>query len=216
LTSSELEVAVCAVREPSPAHTLKEQAMKTRIDTTNLPDPARADGGLVFLSTWSTGTPQRQRETTEAIARAWGSRPWPHDGLLSYTVYAGADGSTVAHRSHWRDEEAYQDFFAHGRDERNAEIDEAVPGIERLGLHKTRLREGAARAAGDDRVAGAVVITEGVGGTEGDAGAPGLISVHFHETTDGARTLRYAEWENGEGLPEEGRYRLAYGFEPVR
>lgn len=185
--------------------------MKAHVDATTLPDPARADGGLVFLSTWSTGTPERQRATVDAIATAWGSRPWPHEGLLSYTVYAGADGSTVAHRSHWRDEEAYQDFFAHGRDERNAEIDAAVPGIERLGLRKTRLRDGMARAAGDARTAGAVVIAEGEAGAEA---APGLISVHFHVTTDGGRVLRYEEWESGKGLPEEGRYRLAYAIEP--
>lgn len=186
--------------------------MRTHTDTTTLPDPARADGGLVFLSTWSTGTPQRQRATVDAIARAWASRPWPHEGLLSYTVYAGADGSTVAHRSHWRDDEAYQDFFAHGRDERNTEIDAAVPGIERLGLHKTRLRGGIARAAGDDRVPGAIVIAEGEDGVP--EAAPGLISVHFHVTTDGERVLRYEEWESGEGLPEEGRYRLAHAIEP--
>ncbi|MER5254665.1 hypothetical protein [Streptomyces sp. NPDC002855] len=188
--------------------------MKTRISATTLPDPARADGGLVFLSTWSTGTPERQRAAAEAIAEAWGSRPWPHEGLLSYTVYAGADGSTLAHRSHWRDEEAYQEFFARHRDERNADIDRAVPGIERLGLHRTRLRGGVARAAGDERVAGAIVITEGDTGLPG--AAPGLIGVHFHVTTDGERVIRHEEWESGDGLPVEGRYRLAYGFEPVR
>lgn len=185
--------------------------MKAHVDATTLPDPARADGGLVFFSTWSTGTPERQRATVDAIADAWGSRPWPHEGLLSYAVYAGADGSTVAHRSHWRDDEAYQDFFAHGRDERNAEIDETVPGIERLGLHKTRLRDGTARAAGDGRVARVVVIAEGGAGT---VAAPGLISAHFHVTTDGGRVIRYEEWESGEGLPDAGKYRLAYGIEP--
>ncbi|MFH8486455.1 antibiotic biosynthesis monooxygenase [Streptomyces longisporoflavus] len=192
--------------------------MKTLTDATTLPDPARADGGLVFLSTWSTGTPERQRAAVDAIAEAWASRPWPHEGLLSYTVYAGADGSTVAHRSQWRDDEAYQDFFARGRDERNAEIDAAVPGIERLGLNKTRLRGGVARAAGDERVAGAVVITEADADAEQAVpeDAPGLISVHFHETTDGARVIRYAEFESGDGLPEEGRYRLAYHFRPRR
>ncbi|MFG2646222.1 antibiotic biosynthesis monooxygenase [Streptomyces sp. NPDC048436] len=192
--------------------------MKTRTDAATLPDPAYVDGGLVFLSTWSTGTPERQRAAADAIAEAWESRPWPHEGLLSYTVYAGADGSTLAHRSHWRDEEAYEDFFAHGRDARNADIDRAVPGIERLGLHKTRLRGGVARADGDDRVAGAIVIGEvdaEAQDSEATAGtAPGLISVHFHVTTDGARVIRYAEWASGEGLPEAGRYRLAYGFTP--
>ncbi|MGW5737982.1 MULTISPECIES: antibiotic biosynthesis monooxygenase [Streptomyces] len=197
--------------------------MQAYTDTTTLPDPARAHGGLVFLSTWSTGTPDRQRATVEAIAAAWGSRPWPHEGLLSYTVYAGMDGSTVAHRSHWRDEEAYEDFFAHGRDERNSEIDAAVPGIERLRLHKTLLRDGTPRAAGDDRAVRVIVMAEGEseGESEGvDAGderserAPDLISAHVHVTTDGRRVLRYEEWASGEGLPEEGTYRLALRMEP--
>ncbi|MFG2499668.1 antibiotic biosynthesis monooxygenase [Streptomyces sp. NPDC048441] len=188
--------------------------MKTRTDAT-LPDPARADGGLVFFSTWSTGTPERQRAAAEAIAEAWASRPWPHEGLLSYTVYAGADGSTLAHRSQWRDDAAYQDFFANGRDERNGDIDRAVPGIERLGLHKTRLRGGVPRAAGDERVAGAVVIAEADPGSGSPQVAPpGLISVHFHLATDSSGGIRYEEWESGEGLAEEGRYRLAYGFVP--
>ena len=186
--------------------------MRTRTNAT-LPDHADAGDGLVFLSTWSTGTPERQRAAADAIAEAWESRPWPHEGLLSYTVYAGADGSTLAHRSQWRSEAAYEDFFAHGRDERNAEIDAAVPGIDRLGLNKTRVRGGVARAAGDDRAVGAIVITEGEGSgvREGD---PGLISVYFHVTTDGLRVIRYEEWASGEGLPEAGTYRLAIGIQP--
>ncbi|MFF8639292.1 antibiotic biosynthesis monooxygenase [Streptomyces sp. NPDC015345] len=185
------------------------------------PDPARPDAGLTFLSTWSTGSPERQRATLDTIARVWRSRPWPHEGLLSYTVYAGSDGSTVLHHSQWRDEQAYQEFFAsaeNGRDARNADIDAAVPGIERLALAKTRLYrswpDGAGRSGRSGREPGAVVIVEvdfegpdverqrawvdGVLDALNSDPVPGeaLISAHFHVSTDGTKVVNYAEWES--------------------
>ncbi|MET7363150.1 antibiotic biosynthesis monooxygenase [Streptomyces sp. NPDC005562] len=238
------------------------------------PRPARPDAGLTFISTWSTGSPERQRATLDAIATAWGSRPWPHEGLLSYAVYAGADGSTVLHHSQWRDEAAYQEFFAHsgnGRDARNADIDAAVPGIARLGLNKTRLyrswtgnREGDGDGDGgrEGREPGTVVIVQiDFDGPDADrqrawvdgvvealdtdpAGHPGLLSAHFHVSTDGRRVVNYAEWESeqahvdalaaagdGVGSPTPhwrrvqdfpgvvrddavARYRFTYGFVP--
>ncbi|MFF1375214.1 antibiotic biosynthesis monooxygenase [Streptomyces sp. NPDC058308] len=188
--------------------------------TRTLPDPARQDGGLTFLSTWSTGTPERQQATLDAIAKAWESRPWPHEGLLSYTVYAGVDGSTVMHRSQWRDDAAYQDFFAssgNGRDARNTDIDAAVPGIERLGLNKTRLYRSWTDGGGrEGREPGAIVVAqadfEGPGDGRprawadaaiealdaGPADGRGLYAAHFHLSTDGGRVLNYAEWESEE------------------
>ncbi|MFD4634437.1 antibiotic biosynthesis monooxygenase [Streptomyces sp. NPDC058284] len=197
--------------------------------TGTLPDPARQDGDLTFISTWSTGSPERQRATLDAIAKAWESRPWPHEGLLSYTVYAGADGSTVLHRSQWRDDSAYQDFFANsgnGRDARNTDIDAAVPGIERLGLNKTRLyrswtegrddsdgSDGSDREGHDSGALAIVVVQVDFEGPDEDrqrawadgviealdtdpAGKPGLRSAHFHVSIDGRRVLNYAEWES--------------------
>lgn len=103
------------------------------------PDLARNDAGPVGASTWDVGTPERQRQAVEAIRKAWESREWPHPGLLSYTVHAGEDGKTLFHYSQWSDEHACQDFFRHGRDARNADIDATVPGIRRLGLHTLEL-----------------------------------------------------------------------------
>ncbi|MEU6823008.1 antibiotic biosynthesis monooxygenase [Streptomyces atriruber] len=219
----------------------------TTLSTGTLPDPARADGGLTFISTWSTGSPDRQRATLEAIAKAWESRPWPHEGLLSYTVYAGSDGSTVLHHSQWRDEEAYQDFFAstgNGRDARNAEIDAAVPGIERLGLNKTRRYRSWTDGRGrEGREPGVVVIARvDFDGPDPDgqrawsdraaealdsdpAGDLGLYAAHFHVSTDGRRVVTYAEWESErahvDALASAGggagdRYRFAYGFVPSK
>ncbi|MEV8228113.1 antibiotic biosynthesis monooxygenase [Streptomyces sp. NPDC079167] len=179
------------------------------------PDLTRPGVGVVKVSTWDVGGPERQRRTVEAVREAWGSRAWPHPGLLSYTVHTGEDGRTLLHYSQWSAEEAYQDFVRSGRDARNAEIDAAVPGIERLGLHSFELyRSG--RLEGGTREPGCVVIVDiELDGPDpdrqrewvdavfealasGPAPAPGRISAHFHVGTDGTRVLNYAEWESAQ------------------
>ncbi|MFE7479624.1 antibiotic biosynthesis monooxygenase [Streptomyces sp. NPDC057552] len=183
---------------------------------TDRPDPARTDAGIVRASTWHVGTPDRQRDAVEAIRKAWGSRAWPHPGLLSYSVYAGEDGATLLHYSQWSGERAHQDFVREGRDVRNADIDAAVPGIERRGLHTYELYRSGLRTEGDTREPGCVVIVD----AEFDGPDParqrdwidavfealgndirtpeGGISAHFHTSTDGTRVLNYAEWESAE------------------
>ncbi|RST21780.1 antibiotic biosynthesis monooxygenase [Streptomyces sp. WAC04770] len=101
-----------------------------------------------------------------------------------------------------------------GRDTRNADIDAAVPGIERLALHTYELYRSGFRAGGDTREPGCVVIVdvefdgpdpdrqrawidavfEALGG---EARPPeGAIAAYFHTGTDGTRVLNYAEWES--------------------
>ncbi|MER6696046.1 antibiotic biosynthesis monooxygenase [Streptomyces fimicarius] len=178
------------------------------------PDPARTDARIAKVSTWNVGTPQRQREAVDAIRKTWESRAWPHPGLLSYSVHAGEDGATLLHYSRWTGEQAFQDFVREVRDGRNAEIDAAVPGIERLALHTYELYRSGLRAEGDTRETGCVVIVdvefdgpdpdrqrawvdavfEAIG-EEAELPAGG-IAAHFHTSTDGTRVLNYAEWES--------------------
>ncbi|MFH8690733.1 antibiotic biosynthesis monooxygenase [Streptomyces anulatus] len=183
---------------------------------TDRPDPTRADARLAKVSTWNVGTQRRQREAVDAIRKAWESREWPHPGLLSYSVHAGEEGATLLHYSQWTGEQAYQDFVRESRDMRNAEIDAAVPGIERLELHTYELYRSGLRAAGDTREAGCLVIVEAefdgpdparqrawvdavfeALGEEADLPAGG-IAAHFHVSTDGTRVINYAEWESAE------------------
>ncbi|OAR26411.1 antibiotic biosynthesis monooxygenase [Streptomyces sp. ERV7] len=179
-----------------------------------LPDLRRPGVEVVKSSVWRMGTPERQRAAVEAIAAAWGSRDWPDVGLLSYSVYTGTDGDALLHYSQWRSEAAYQDFFRRFRDGRNAEIDAAVPGIERVGLHSYELYRSSGPRPGDPRTPGCIVIVdvefEGpdperqrawVDGvfealaTDPDL-PPGGVSAHFHTSLDGTRVLNYAEWES--------------------
>ncbi|GAA2960294.1 antibiotic biosynthesis monooxygenase [Streptomyces enissocaesilis] len=186
-----------------------------QVDT--LPRVGRPDVGVVMSSTWRVGTPERQRAAVEAIAEAWQSRPWPDAGLLSYSVYVGEDGDTLLHYSQWRGMEDYREFFRTSRDDRNAAVDAAVPGIERAGLHAYELYRSTPLAPGaGEREPGAVVIVdvEFDGPDEArqrdwidtvfealrtDQGLhPGGIAGHFHVSTDGTRVLNYAEWESVE------------------
>ncbi|MEU0243744.1 antibiotic biosynthesis monooxygenase [Streptomyces sp. NPDC006235] len=170
--------------------------------------------GAPFFSTWRVGTPERQQQTVEAIARTWERRPWPAGDLLGYHVYAGHDGSTLMHHSQWSHEQAYEAFVKTHRQERVDEIDTAVPGIERVGLGRYRRCRSRERNVGDVRTPGLIVTVridfeEAAGerreewvdlvlkaladDPEGDAG---LISAHFHLSTDGGHVLNYAEWES--------------------
>ncbi|MFF9868743.1 antibiotic biosynthesis monooxygenase [Streptomyces sp. NPDC013953] len=180
------------------------------------PDLTRSDVGVVKASTWRVGTPERQRATLDAIAKAWQTRDWPFAGLLSYTVHTGEDGDTLFHYSQWRDEAAYQEFFTRYRDDRNDEIDAAVPGIERVGIASYELYRRTGLGAGGPRVPGCVVIVDvafdgpdherqrdWVDGVfealETDPHPhPGGISGTFHTSLDGTRVLNYAEWESAE------------------
>ncbi|MER6998427.1 antibiotic biosynthesis monooxygenase [Streptomyces sp. NPDC000410] len=191
--------------------------MSVRLST--IPDLTRPGVGSVKVSTWHVGTPERQKAAVEAIASAWQSRDWPAVGLLSYSVYTSNDGTALLHYSQWTGEEAYQEFFRTFRDERNSEIDEAVPGIERVGLNSYELYR-SEKEAGDTRVPGCVVIVEVdfdgpdparqrdwidavFTAIDSDPDThPGGISAHFHTGTDGTRVLNYAEWESDQAHRE--------------
>ncbi|MGW7052005.1 antibiotic biosynthesis monooxygenase [Streptomyces sp. NPDC054887] len=179
------------------------------------PVVGRSDVGVTLVSTWRVGTPERQRAVVEAVGRAWRGRPWPGEGLLSYSLYVGEDGDTLLHYSQWRGMGDYRAFAAGPRDERNAEIDAAVPGIERLSVRSYELyRSTPLTPGGGDREPGCVVIVD-VEFDGADAARqrdwvdtvfealatdpglhPGGIAGHFHVGTDGTRVLNYAEWES--------------------
>ncbi|WP_413115981.1 antibiotic biosynthesis monooxygenase [Streptomyces sp. CY1] len=186
-----------------------------------LPDLTRPDVGAALFSTWSVATPERQRATVDAIAAAWDGRPWPAPELLSYNLYAGTDGDTLLHHSQWASEAAYHAFVRTQRQERNDEIDSAVPDIERLGLSSYRRYRGfqaPAAAQRDTPDPGLFVVVE-IDFSDPDPRLrrswidlviealenepdPGLISADFHLIVDGerhlstdrARVFNYARW----------------------
>ncbi len=165
------------------------------------------------------GTPERQQRTVEAIARTWERRPWPVGDLHGYYVYAGHDGSTLMHHSQWASEQAYEGYVRTHRQERNDEIDTAVPGIERVALARYRRYRSRERAVGEQRVPGLIVtvridfepaaagkrrdwVDTVLGALTTPESDRGLIAAHFHLSTDGTHVLNYAEWESDQAYDE--------------
>ncbi|GGK02664.1 antibiotic biosynthesis monooxygenase [Streptomyces camponoticapitis] len=189
--------------------------MSVRITT--LPEITRPGVGVVKVGTWLVDKPERQRATVSAISEVGPSQEWPDPRLLSWSLMVGEDGRSLLHYSQWRDEAGYQDFFRTGRDAYEAEIDAAVPEIERAGPGSYELYRSETAAEGDTREPGCVVIVdiefEGpdrgrqrewtdtvVAALANDVHmGPAAIAAHFHVSTDGTRVLNYAEWENAEG-----------------
>ncbi|MCC5034464.1 antibiotic biosynthesis monooxygenase [Streptomyces sp. WAC 00631] len=179
------------------------------------PDITRPDAGARFFSTWRVGTPQRQRAVVAAVAATWAERPWPTRDLLAYHVYTGTDGDTLLHHSQWTDKAAYHAFVRTHRQERNDEIDAAVPGIERVGiaayeLYRSRsLRDPGAVPGcvvvvdvefdGPDRARQRAWVDAVFEALDGEPQSrPGGISANFLLSTDGTRVLNYAEWTSEE------------------
>ncbi|WP_053642075.1 MULTISPECIES: hypothetical protein [unclassified Streptomyces] len=160
------------------------------------PDLYRPGVGAVLVSTWRVGTPERQRAAVEAVRKTWEAREWPDPGLLSYSIYAGTDGDTLLHYSQWTGEEVYEDFVRTHRDDRNAEIDAAVPGVERVVLHRYAPPRPVG-TTGRDALPGAVSVVE----TGGEPESGGGIGAHVHRSADGTRVLVLTEWED---VPADG------------
>jgi hypothetical protein len=97
-----------------------------------LPEMARPDAGLVVVGEWLVDTPARQRKVIDAAVDLWQRFDWP-DGLLSYTIYAATDGTTVVHYSQATDPAVF-DGFNDVKARWAAAVDAAVPGIERHGV----------------------------------------------------------------------------------
>ncbi|KUJ64395.1 hypothetical protein ACZ90_57545 [Streptomyces albus subsp. albus] len=196
---------------------------------TGYPDPTEPGVGAALFSTWSVGGAERQRATAQAIEATWRGRPWPDENLLSYSVYAADDGDILLHHSQWRSEEAYFAFVANHRQERNSSIDDAVPGIKRLGLsayrlHRSHIPDPDRRATQppglivtvDARFAPVPDRRTGWVDTVVDVLAADphrhreLLGAHFHLLVDGARHLasaadrvfNYAEWTSEEAYDE--------------
>ncbi|MFG2902445.1 antibiotic biosynthesis monooxygenase [Streptomyces zaomyceticus] len=206
------------------------------------PDLHRPAVGAVLVSTWRVGTPERQHAAVEAIRGAWEGREWPDLGLLSYSVYTGADGDTLLHYSQWTTEQAYEDYVLTYRDGRNAEIDAAVPDVERVELHRYAppYRSAVLDGSAEGSVPGAIAVAEAEFDGS-DAGrqrawvdvvftaldedavrrpAFGGIGAHFHLSADGRRVLNLAEWESGraheewsaQGEPASGAWERVHGY----
>lgn len=174
-----------------------------------LPDITRPDAELAVISEWSTGSPERQRASAQAAVAAWADEARPR-GLLSENLLLSTDDSTVLHYAQWTDEAAHHEDLRTGR---RCRIDDVVPHIAHRGtfehrLHRSlvldrRSRPGcivAVRFRSDSRETATRFVDTLLDEEPGfarrtDATPPaGMISNHFHISTDGTHVVNYAEF----------------------
>jgi hypothetical protein len=175
----------------------------------HLPDISRADVDVVVVNHWTVGTPERARAAVAAIAASWEQGPWPK-ALVSLNCFVSTDGHSVLTYAQWISDDARLEVMKIHRPAGLPALEAAVPGIEQSDpviyrLYRSMVPDGPRRVPGC-----VVVVNIEADGLERarqwvdavlDAlhgeGEPhaGLISAHFHITTDG-KILNYAEWTN--------------------
>jgi NAD(P)-dependent dehydrogenase (short-subunit alcohol dehydrogenase family) len=175
-----------------------------------LPNITRSDAGAIVVSEWIVSTPERQQAFAEAFAASWQGAPYPY-GLLSASLFASTDGKEVLLYGQWSSEEAYDKFDRTQTGLRAAQINAAVPGLERRPPVKYRLYR-STPARGSRQSPGCIVavnvefdgadenrqrqwVDSVLEALDAESELPrGGIAGHFHVSTDGTRVLNYAEW----------------------
>lgn len=174
-----------------------------------LPDIARSDAGIIYISEWKMDTPMQQQAAADVNMVAWEKTQWP-EGLLSHSCFISSSDNTLLHYSQWTGEEAYIRFFQTSRDSRVASIDELVPGIERVAIEKYSLHHSI--YTDPEQKASCIVVVDlefenpalstqwikAISDALASKPEPpaGLIAAHFHISTDGKRVINYAEWKD--------------------
>jgi len=157
--------------------------------TDELPDPARADAGVVLAVERAVGGADRLVAAADAVIAAWRGAPWP-DGLLSYALFLDTDGDLLLHYAQWTSEDRVPDL-AHLNDHARYHLyrggrsaDGAVPGA-----------IVAVRVDTDDDVLARTWVDAVFEALDQDGDLPaGGLGAFFHVSTDGRRVLNYAEW----------------------
>lgn len=173
------------------------------------PNLMRPECGVVVVSEWIVETPERQCAAVEAYAEAWSDGPWPA-GLLTCNLLKSNDGRAIVVYGQWISEAHYYDAIESYIRPRLAEVDRAVPGIQRQApdffqLHRSRIRDTSVSPGcivlitfefeNPDRERQKRFVSTVCRTVDAMLEQPaGALGGHFHISTDGLRVLNYAEW----------------------
>ncbi|NED81163.1 hypothetical protein G3I76_13835 [Streptomyces sp. SID11233] len=165
------------------------------------PDIARGDAASVHITHWHAPGPAAARALLDEVAGQWAAAAWP-GGLLSFQAYLSTDGDTVL---------TYVQATGptvHGDLSRTLSGPAAAEAVS-YRLHSSIVLDRSGTPPGavviatfdvdgaecQDRIVQSVTraVTEAPA-----AQRVGMLSAHFHASTDGSRVLNYAEWTSDE------------------
>ncbi|GGR49435.1 antibiotic biosynthesis monooxygenase [Streptomyces netropsis] len=178
-----------------------------------LPRIGRPDAGTHLVSEWIVGSAEGSRTAADMALAEWSENKGrgpdgDTDGSLALHIFLNTDGSSLLHYSQWTSDEAHLAWARNRRDGMIGKLDEVVPGIERPGLHRTRVYRSI--TADTTLTPGLIVLAtvdadtperqrswaDTVVAAQQETPLPGLVSAHFHLTKDGTRVLKYSEWSD--------------------
>lgn len=190
--------------------------MSQTLAPTTAPVPAthpvvdRPDAGIVAVTGFETGTPERQRALLDASAAAWTGLDWPRT-MLSLTWLTSLDGSKALAYVQWESDAEFASYARTHRPVLTERLRAALPGATLA--PPTFYRRYRSTPRRDDALVPGCVVIVSVAFDEPDEARqrawtdtvfealsaepalhPGGIAGHFHASTDGTRVLNYAEW----------------------
>ncbi|MGJ5816434.1 antibiotic biosynthesis monooxygenase family protein [Paludibaculum fermentans] len=188
--------------------------MPTQVTPSPLrPNLMRPECGVVVVSEWSVGSPERQAAAIGAFAEAWSAGPSP-TGLLTCNLLKNNDGRGIVAYGQWIAEQHYFDAIESHIRPRLDLVDLAVPGILRnppvfYHLQRSRIRDTAAYPGcvvlvtfefeNPDQERQKQFVRTVFQTVDAMSEHPaGALGGHFHVSTDGLRVLNYAEWASAE------------------
>ncbi|MFR9724981.1 antibiotic biosynthesis monooxygenase [Streptomyces sp. MS19] len=173
--------------------------------------------GTALISEWLTGTPDRSRTAADAVADEWAAAEAP-PGRLAQHVFLSAEGDRLLFHAQWTGDDAHLAWARARRGEVVSRVDTLVPGIERPGLARTRLRRSVVHDAASPAATLVLTRTAAAEAERLAAPVPGLLAAHVHVTPDGERALVITEWATAGQAPPGERYALYRSLvdQPVR
>ncbi|GJF22595.1 antibiotic biosynthesis monooxygenase [Streptomyces flaveolus] len=164
------------------------------------PDIRRPDAHAVFVTQWYVPGRAAGLALLDEVAGQWrDARP---DGVIAFHAYLGTDNDTVLTYVQARHADSYRPFVR------------TLTGTARAEAVEYRLRRSVVRGTSSSAPGCVVVAAFDVDGAERQEriieavvealdGAPeeqhrGMLTAHFHTSTDGSRVLNYAEWTSDE------------------
>lgn len=149
-----------------------------------LPEVRRGDVDLALVSELSANDPHVQRKLADAALARRQKGHWPV-GLLSDSWLLGVDGKSVLRYAQWSGAAAH-DIVDRSRAYRLHRS--VVTGSGETGCVVVVSFEIENIRRGKEWIDALIAAGDGVEPT------PGMLSAHFHVSTDGSRVINYAEW----------------------
>ncbi|MFB8084988.1 antibiotic biosynthesis monooxygenase [Streptomyces sp. NPDC055992] len=161
---------------------------------THFTDLLQPTAGTALMSRWLTGGAERSHAAAAAVTEEWAAAETAPAGRLAQHIFLALDGTGLLFYAQWTSDEAHLAWARAHRTTIVSRVDATVPGIQRPGLHRTRLDRSVIHQT-DGATGIFAVSTMAAPDTESAlAPQPGMLAAHVHLTPNRERVHLITEW----------------------